>query len=45
MYGTEYNLTIETFSILRKSLLYIYVYMTDLGILDTSSSSFKKIHN
>lgn len=41
MYGTEYNLTIKTFSITKKSL-YIYVYMNYVGILDTSTSSFRK---
>lgn len=40
MYGTEYNLTIKTFSIKKK--VYIYVYMNYVGILDTWSSSFKK---
>lgn len=43
MYGTEYYLTIKTFSIIKK--VYIYVYMNYVGILDTSSSSLKKIHN
>lgn len=42
MYGTEYYLTIKTFSIIKK---YIYMYMNYVGILDTSSSSLKKIHN
>lgn len=41
MYGTEYYLTIKTFSIIKKSI-YIYVYMNYVGILDTSSSSLKK---
>lgn len=41
MYGTEYNLTIKTFSI-KKQSIYIYVYMNYVGILDNSSSSFKK---
>lgn len=40
MYGTEYYLTIKTFSIIKK--VYIYVYMNYVGILDTSSSSLKK---
>lgn len=40
MYGTEYYLTIKTFSIMKK--VYIYVYMNYVGILDTSS--LKKIH-
>lgn len=35
MYGTEYYLTIKTFSIMKK--VYIYVYMNYVGILDTSS--------
>lgn len=42
MYGTEYNLTLKTFSITKKSILYIYVYMNYVGILDTSTSSFRK---
>lgn len=40
MYGTEYNLTLKTFSITKK--VYIYVYMNYVGILDTLTSSFRK---
>lgn len=43
MYGTEYNLTLTTFSITKK--VYIYVYMNYVGILDTSSFRKKYITN